>query len=113
MNNLPDQPTLADYQTYIKTVCEQRGWDKRTALEKMLFLTEEVGEVAKAIRKEHGTYGYDKPENTGHLAEELVDVFNYLLDLANMYDIDLATAFKDKWNVNKNRDWHGNYGKSQ
>lgn len=111
MAQLPQSASMADYQAYIKTICKERGWDKRTDLEKMLFLTEEVGEVAKAIRKEHGIYGYDKPASTDHLAEELVDVFNYVLDLANVYDINLEAAFRAKWNINASRDWSGDYGK--
>ena len=97
MAHLPKAATMADYQTYIQKTCEERGWDKRTSLEKMLFLTEEVGELAKAVRKEYGTYGYDKPQDTTHLAEELVD---------------LDQAFRDKWNVNDTRDWTGDYGKA-
>jgi len=110
MKDLTNQSSLADYQQFIKEICEKRGWDKRTALEKMLFLTEEVGEVAKALRKEHGIYGYPKPESTDHLAEELVDVFNFLLDLANVYGIDMADAFRQKWQKNVTRDWDGAYG---
>lgn len=105
MNDLPSQPTLADCQAYVKAACEKRGWDKRTALEKMLFLTEEVGEVAKEIRKQAGTYGYKKPETTDDLASELVDVLNYLLDLANTYGIDLAEAFRKNWRKNIVRTW--------
>ena len=110
MKPLPQQASLADLQTYIYEQCAERGWDKRTVLEKMLFMTEEVGEVAKAIRKEAAMYGYEKPENTDHLAEELVDVFNYILDIANVYDIDLETAFRDKWEKNNTRDWQNGYG---
>ncbi|HSX16410.1 MAG TPA: MazG nucleotide pyrophosphohydrolase domain-containing protein [Candidatus Saccharimonadales bacterium] len=113
MAQLPDQPKLADFQTFIQKTCEERGWDKRTSLEKMLFLTEEVGELAKAVRKEYGQYGYDKPADISHLAEELVDVFNYLLDLANVYDVDLEAAFRSKWQTNQDRSWTGDYGKAK
>jgi NTP pyrophosphatase (non-canonical NTP hydrolase) len=71
----------------------------------MLFLTEEIGEIAKAVRKEHGTYGYNKPETSDHLAEELADAFNYILDLANHYDIDMEEAFRKKWQKNATRTW--------
>lgn len=110
MTDLKAQPILADYQKFISDVCAERGWDKRTTLEKMLFLTEEVGELAKAVRKEAGSYGYQKPDNTDHLAEELVDVFNYLLDIANVYDIDMEQAFRAKWKTNASRTWSGKYG---
>lgn len=111
MAHLPKPATMADYQTYIQKTCEERGWDKRTSLEKMLFLTEEVGELAKAVRKEYGSYGYDKPQDATHLAEELVDVLNYVLDLANVYEVDLDKAFRAKWRVNETREWTGDYGK--
>lgn len=110
MAQLPKSATMADFQAYISEVCAERGWDKRTALEKMLFLTEEVGELAKAIRKEHGTYGYDKPATVDHLAEELVDIFNYLLDIANMHQIDMDAAFRAKWQTNAGRTWSGTHG---
>jgi NTP pyrophosphatase (non-canonical NTP hydrolase) len=70
----------------------------------MLFMTEEVGEVAKAIRKELGFDG-NKPENIDHLAEELVDVLNYVLDIANNYNVDLESAFRAKWIKNSTRTW--------
>ena len=104
MTTLPQQPTMADYQTYIDTICKERGWDKRTALEKMLFMTEEVGEVAKALRKELG-YDGSKPETIDHLSDELVDVVNYVIDIANMHGIDLEAAFRAKWEKNATRTW--------
>lgn len=110
MTKLPSQASLADFQTFIFEQCAERGWDDRTVLEKMLFMTEEVGEVAKAIRKDSGVYGYEKPKNTDHIAEELVDVFNYILDIANVYKIDLDSAFRSKWAANDTRNWQNGYG---
>ena len=111
MATLKDKPLISDYQKFIFDVCKERGWDKRTITEKMLFMTEEVGELAKAIRKEHGGYGYNKPEDNEHLAEEIADVFNYLLDIANVYDIDIEQAFRAKWKKNATRVWEGQYAK--
>lgn len=105
MAQLPEQPQLADFQAFIKTACQERGWDKRNTLEKMLFLTEEVGELAKAVRKESGSMGYHKPANTAHLEEEVVDVFNFLLDIANDFSVDLEQAFRDKWQRTATRTW--------
>lgn len=103
--NLSSKPDLPELQAYIADVCAHRGWDKRTALEKMLFLTEEVGEVAKEIRKHEGKYGYAKPHTADDLAAELIDVLNYLLDIANMYHIDLSEAFRKNWEKNSVRVW--------
>ncbi|CAN5662419.1 MazG nucleotide pyrophosphohydrolase domain-containing protein [soil metagenome] len=106
MADLKQQPALADFQIFIQDVCRERGWDKRTHLEKMLFLTEEVGELAKAVRVDAGKYGYQKPDDISHLTEELADVFSFLLDLANGYEVDLEQAFRAKWNKNSTRKWH-------
>ena len=39
------------------------------------------------------------------VAEELVDVFNYLCAIANRLDIDLENAFRQKNKVNQGRQW--------
>lgn len=106
MTDLKPQPTMVDFQQYIADVCKERGWDVRTPMEKMVLMTEEVGEVAEALRREAGI-GSKKPDNTDHLAEELVDVSNYLCDIANDFHIDLEQAFRDKWKKNASRSWEG------
>lgn len=105
MATLQNKPTLQDLQRFIGETCAERGWDKRTALELALFLTEEVGEVARAVRKELAL-GDTKPETPEHLGEELVDVLNYVLDIANHYDIDLEQASRAKWAKNATRTWN-------
>ncbi len=97
--------SLLEYQQFIRDICKQRGWDNRSALEKMLFLTEEVGELAKEVRKQAGVYGYKKPESNHEIAAELVDVLNYVIDLANMYNVNLEQAFQEKWQHNASRTW--------
>jgi NTP pyrophosphatase (non-canonical NTP hydrolase) len=104
MASVPTQLKLADLQQFIAAFCRERGWDKRTSPELVMLLTEEVGEVAKGVRKELNM-GAQKPETTDHLAEELVDVLNYILDIANRFDIDLEQAFRAKWAKNFGRTW--------
>lgn len=67
-------------------------------------MCEEVGEVAKAVRKELGLSA-QKPETNEHLAEELVDVLNFIFDIANHYSINLDEAFQAKWHKNESRSW--------
>lgn len=107
---LKEQPTLADLQNYIKTVCEERGWDNNNHLEMFLLFSEEVGELAKEIRAYTGLYqeqGKEKPKAAVKqaLESEFADVFNYLLDLANYFEVDLEKAFRDKEAVNAKRNW--------
>jgi NTP pyrophosphatase (non-canonical NTP hydrolase) len=104
MATLKSQHTLADLQQFIASFVHEKGWENRTAVELMLMLTEEVGEVAKAVRKE-AELGYEKPTTTDHLAEELVDVLNLTVDIANRFDIDLEKAFHAKWQKNFTRKW--------
>ena len=46
-----------------------------------------------------------KDEAKQHLAEEIVDVLNYLLAIANRTDIDVETAFRNKNAKNQQRTW--------
>ena len=105
MAHLPEHPTLKDLQQYIDEVCEERGWTKDTYAEKFLLFTEEVGELAKAIRHEKGLYDEEaKPERKA-LEEEFADVLSYLLDLANCYSVNLEEAFRAKERFNESRTW--------
>ena len=105
MAYLPEHPTLIDLQKYMDEVCKERGWVKDTYAEKFLLFTEEVGELAKAMRKTAGLYDEKaKPKNI-ELEEEFADVLSYLLDLANYFQIDLERAFREKERVNEGRTW--------
>lgn len=106
MQKLKENPTLADFQKHIKDMCIERGWDKNSHLEIFLLFTEEVGELAKAIRNKTELYAEDKKTiKHQELEDELADVFNYLLDLANYFDIDLETAYRNKDKKNSERIW--------
>lgn len=102
---LKENPTLAELQQYIKEICKERNWDKNTHLEIFLLFTEEIGELAKAIRKYQGLYDEKAKAQSIHLEEEFADVFSYLLDLANYFNIDLEKAFRDKDKINSSRKW--------
>ncbi|WP_020533483.1 MazG nucleotide pyrophosphohydrolase domain-containing protein [Flexithrix dorotheae] len=106
MAHLPEKPALKDFQEYIKEVCAERGWDKNNHLELFLLFTEEIGELAKAIRKHENLYHEEGKEDLPfELEEEFADVFAYLLDLANYFKVDLETAFRKKEAVNEKRKW--------
>lgn len=103
--DLPKEPTIQDLQRFVAARCEERGWQNRSDIERLMFLSEEVGEVAKEIRKLSGKYGYKHPGTTAHLAEELVDVLNFIIDIANANNIDLEVAFRAKWQAVATRTW--------
>jgi NTP pyrophosphatase (non-canonical NTP hydrolase) len=103
--HLPDNPTLDDLQQYIATVCQERGWTKDSPSEKFVLFIEEVGELAKAMRKSAGLYEERAKQRDVSLEEEFADVLSYLLDLANCFQVDLEAAFRAKERVNQTRTW--------
>ena len=106
MAQIPDNPTLGDLQNHIKKIGEERAWDKNNYLEIFLLLSEEFGELAKAVRNYAGLYTEkNKVKNKFELEEEFADVLNYLFDLANCFDIDLENAFRKKDEINAGRVW--------
>jgi NTP pyrophosphatase (non-canonical NTP hydrolase) len=62
-------------------------------------MVEEVGELARALRKReklvrHGSY----PDSSE--AQELADVFLYVVHMANVLELDLAHIVRDKEVIN-------------
>lgn len=103
---LPEQPaSLRDIQSHLQETCVANGWDKNTIEQVFMLFTEEVGEVAKALRKELAFKTEEKPINPDHLEEELADVFNYLLELSTRFNIDLEQAYRKKMLKNSSRTW--------
>lgn len=101
---LPVSPTLSDYQAYCRQIIIERGFDKETVPEVFTIFVEEVGELAKAIRKANGQKT-DKNSKHHDVEEEAADVFWLLIDLCNRLDIDLEKAFREKEEKNKTRNW--------
>lgn len=96
--------TLQEYQRLIRELAEARGFMGETVSEVFTLLVEEVGELAKAIRKANGQKvgAHSRQHN---VAEEAADVFWLLVDVCNRLDVDLAKAFSDKELVNQQRTW--------
>lgn len=105
MAHLPESPTLKDLQAYLAEVCQERGWTKDSPSEKFVLFIEEVGELAKAMRKAAGLYEEHAKQRDVSLEEEFADVLSYLLDLANCFQIDLEAAFRAKEQINQARIW--------
>ncbi len=101
----PTNTDLPALQLYIKKICEERGWSQDSPEEKFILFMEEIGELAKAIRQQKNLYNEHTKFNPLNLAEEFADVLSYLLDLANVFEVDLATAFKAKELINSKRNW--------
>ncbi|HUC87244.1 MAG TPA: MazG nucleotide pyrophosphohydrolase domain-containing protein [Candidatus Saccharimonadales bacterium] len=107
-SQLPEKPTLGDFQADIKRLVAERGWDDETIQDIFLLMVEEVGELAKELRKTIGMHvDVAKTTTTDHakLEGEFADIFNYLLDLANKLGVDLERAYRNKMKEVEGRTW--------
>ena len=97
-------PTLRDYQEYVRMLEAERGFTEQNAIEKCLLLGEETGELFKAVRKTV-RLKTDVNASIGSRDEELADIIIYVCAIANRFDIDLEQAFRRKEELNKERTW--------
>ncbi|MDP3956206.1 MAG: MazG nucleotide pyrophosphohydrolase domain-containing protein [Candidatus Doudnabacteria bacterium] len=101
---LKENPNINDYQKYIEEMIEARGFKNTRAEIFMLFL-EECGEMAKAARHFEQMRVDEGSSKEEHLDHEIADVFIYLLNICNVYGVDLEKAFREKEEINKKRSW--------
>lgn len=107
-NQLNSDLSLDEIQDYIKRVIQIRGFHAQPVEQELLLLMEEVGELAKAVRKEKTDMGIDmkKIKNYESVENELADVFIVLISICNTLNVNLFEAFLQKENINKNRTWN-------
>lgn len=103
--NLKENPTLTDFQEYVENMVKERSFDSETLPEMFMLLMEECGELAKSARKVSAVKT-DEASKKYNPAHEMADVFIYLLDICNHLGIDLEKAFREKEDINKQREWN-------
>lgn len=107
--HLKPSPTLADLQNYVANIVKIRGFSEEGLTDVALLLVEEVGELAKAIRYKTGLkVALDNLDPRSSLESELADCLIYLLDLANLSNIDLEKALREKEALNAQKRWEKN-----
>jgi NTP pyrophosphatase (non-canonical NTP hydrolase) len=111
MIGLPKGASMAAYQQYIHDLESLHGWLDVDLVHNCFLMGEEVGELFKAVRRVEKFYeqgaGDDatRAERVADAADEIVDVLNYLLAIANRLDIDVEEAFRAKNLRNQTRTW--------
>ncbi|MCB1141517.1 MAG: RS21-C6 protein [Leptospiraceae bacterium] len=105
IEQLSESSSLSSLQTYNREVCSLNGWDKSSYQETFLLWMEEVGELAKAIRYREKIYVEEGNDKKFDLEGEFADVLSYLLQLSNVFEIDLQKAFIEKEKINLSRSW--------
>ena len=101
---LKDKPTLKEIQGYVKELEKERGFSETSVIQNCLQLGEEMGELFKAVRRSE-KLKIDKNSTFTSVEEELADIIIYLCSVANRYNIHLETAFRNKEEINKKREW--------
>lgn len=104
MKQLQADSSLPAIQAYVKQVLSERGFDEETLPEKIMLLTEELGELARAVRK-HSQVKMSGSTKQADAAAEAADVFMLLVDICNTLEIDLYQALEAKEAVNAQRSW--------
>ena len=107
-NTLKEDSSMREVQKYIEEVIKIRGFYEQNIEKTMLLLTEEIGELAKAIRKDKTTMFIDKNkiDNYETIESEVADVFIVLSTICNKLNIDVFSAVKEKEKENINRVWN-------
>lgn len=104
---LPHPATLRDLQRYVHDLEALHGWLDVDLVHNCFLMGEEMGELFRAVRDHERLYSKGKAssEAVASVAEEIVDVLNYLLAIANRLGIDVEEAFRDKNLRNQERSW--------
>lgn len=111
--DFPEPLTLAGLQQHAVAICDYYKFTKDDG-QIFLLLMEEIGELAKAIRKIKRLHeeknnpskpSLSEEQRRDNLGDEFADVMAYLFDLANRFDIDLDAAYRKKMSDNTKRQW--------
>ena len=88
--------TIRHFQEYIAEKIKQRGFENEELHERLILLTEELGELVKSCRKFNGMnidQAIEVKENTG---EEIADMINLIFAVGIKLGIDIETEFLEK-----------------
>ena len=106
VENMDENTSLKDLRRYVDEMVNIRGFADETPQDCLLLLTEELGELAKEVRKSSTHIKNDTAKvNTKNLNGEIGDVLMMLLALCRTLNVDLLEAFKEKELINCNRNW--------
>lgn len=84
---------------YLQSYIKQKDFKPELLKDYFMKLSEEVGELASAIRK--GLKAQNAEDISGTIDEELWDVIYYSIAIANIYDIDLESVIKRKSRISE------------
>lgn len=99
---MDDKQTLSELQKMIRTFVDERDWDQfHNPKDLSMSMALEVAEVMEHFQwKNEEEIKKHVRDHKPAIAEEVADVFYWVLLLSNKLDIDLVEAFKKKMDQN-------------
>ncbi len=94
---MDEKTTIKYLQNYIK----QKDYHPELLKDYFFKLSEEVGELSRAMRKEMKASNVRQVKGT--IDEELWDIIYYTIAIANIYDVDLEQVIKTKEALNQSK----------
>lgn len=91
----PPPPRVKVFQHYYKRAAAQRGYERESTQNCLLLMMEEVGELARALRKKEKLTRHGSAIRNAE-SLELADVFMYVVHMANILGIDLGETVQHK-----------------
>jgi len=87
---------LNQYKQATTEMVVAKGWDGASITSVWLLFTEEIGELASAIRQQAHMYRKEgmRKDRGIDVVMEMGDVFSYLFQLADMLDVDLDNMWE-------------------
>ncbi len=88
--------TIKRLQKYIARKVRERGFEDESLHERLLLLTEELGELVHACRKISGMNVDQNREITDKVGEEVADVLNLIFAVGIKLGLDIEKEFIEK-----------------
>lgn len=79
---------IAEFQQWVRDKDDETQWSCLTTPQLLSHLMEEVGELARSINRIL-SYAEERQDHLVNLGHELMDVFWFLVKIANRFDLDL------------------------
>lgn len=105
LSKLNQSSSINDVQEYINKMIEERRFSNETKQDVMLLLTEEIGELAKEVRKSTNIKLDENDSRKENLSDEIADVFMYILAMCRVSNVNLLDVLIEKEKKNINRTW--------
>ena len=96
-----ENSSIDECQEFVKNFVKERNWETAPN-EIVIHMTEEMGEIARAVLK-YSEYGGNHQKIDENFGEELADMFYLLLKLSNTLNLKLSGEFIKKMESNKKR----------